>query len=153
MQSSLCFVLLAEQSTTEGDEGGIQLPVIFFCWARNSKESLPCPREQPNKLGYVPSHGPLCVVRRTCPLCTSVAVRVAGRGNRGGGGGGGAGWARTEVALSLHGPGSGSSTTPLSDALERVVRLQVCTVCSACTRCNRDSDRRPFAADQRRHLA
>ncbi|CAN0502236.1 unnamed protein product, partial [Ectocarpus sp. 12 AP-2014] len=46
-----------------------------------------------------------------------------GRGSRGGGGGGG-GWERTEVALSLHGPGSGSSTTPLSDALERVVRLQ-----------------------------
>ncbi|CAM9797011.1 unnamed protein product [Ectocarpus sp. 13 AM-2016] len=46
----------------------------------------------------------------------------AGRGSRGGGGGGG--WERTEVALSLHGPGSGSSTTPLSDALERVVRLQ-----------------------------
>lgn len=48
----------------------------------------------------------------------------AGRGNRGGGGGVG-GWERKEVALSLHGPGSGSSTTPLSDALERVVRLQV----------------------------
>ncbi|CAM9891727.1 unnamed protein product, partial [Scytosiphon promiscuus] len=37
---------------------------------------------------------------------------------------GGGSWERTEVALSLHGPGSGSSTTPLSDALERVVRLQ-----------------------------
>ena len=30
------------------------------------------------------------------------------------------------MALSLHSPGPGSSTTPLSDALERVVRLQVC---------------------------
>ncbi|CAN0179143.1 unnamed protein product [Pylaiella littoralis] len=50
-----------------------------------------------------------------------------GRGNQGGGGGaggGGGGWERTEVALSLHGPGHKSSTTPLSDALERVVRLQ-----------------------------
>lgn len=68
----------------------------------------------------------LCLFRRTRP--SSLAAHVAPRGTRGGGGGGGAGWARTEVALSLHGPGSGSSTTPLSDALERVVRLQVCIV-------------------------
>lgn len=54
-------------------------------------------------------------------LCHFRFVAGAGRGNRGGGGS----WERTEVALSLHGPGSGSSTTPLSDALERVVRLQV----------------------------
>lgn len=75
--------------------------------------------------------------------CVVAAVRVrvsrfflagASRGNRGGGsgGGGGGGWERTEVALSLHGPGSGSSTTPLSDALERVVRLQVCGNMPSC---------------------
>ncbi|CAM9917923.1 unnamed protein product, partial [Hapterophycus canaliculatus] len=51
------------------------------------------------------------------------AHQVGGDG-KGGSRGGIGNWERTEVALSLHGPGSGSSTTPLSDALERVVRLQ-----------------------------
>ena len=49
----------------------------------------------------------------------------AGGSARGPRGGGPSTWDRTEVALSLHSPGPGSSTTPLSDALERVVRLQV----------------------------
>eukprot|EP00904_Undaria_pinnatifida_P001719 jgi/Undpi1/11548/HiC_scaffold_30.g13845.m1 len=48
----------------------------------------------------------------------------AGGSARGPRGGGPSTWDRTEVALSLHSPGPGSSTTPLSDALERVVRLQ-----------------------------
>ncbi|CAN0008945.1 unnamed protein product, partial [Laminaria digitata] len=50
--------------------------------------------------------------------------RGGGGSGSGGMGGGPSTWERTEVALALHSPGPGSSTTPLSDALERVVRLQ-----------------------------